>query len=268
MFFRFRHRRERRSGPSLHFLSTCLLGVLLSCSLPQSIHARDLDDARSDAAALEHSSRHLRIGVVGDSLGVDLWYGMEGLLRDRRNLKLVKFAKPATGLIRNDVYDWQNELKDFLRDTQLDVITVIIGGNDRQSVWVKGRRLERGTKAWLAEYERRVARFMKTLAATDAKVYWVGLPIVRSEQMSRDYKRLNGIYRAQAKKHGFTYVDIWEPFVDENGGYSPSGRSVEGVMRPLRKEDGLHFTAEGELRLAQIVSDAIGRDLSEIKTAR
>lgn len=246
----------------------CFSCAVLSVTLVQPGQARELDNARSDTVALLQSPQHLRIGVVGDSIAGNLGDGMQKLLRDRDNLKIIKFAKPATGLMRDDVYNWQSALKDFVRQTKLNIIVVMIGGNDRQSIWMNGRRLSRGSKAWLAEYERRVAQFMKVLAEADAKVYWVGLPVVRSTSMSRDYKRLNQIFHAQARKHGFTYVGTWETFIDENGSYSSFGPSLDGVKRRLRKEDGMHFTNDGELRLADTVARAINRSLSEIKTAR
>lgn len=264
MSFGFQKRHKHR--PSFCWLF--IFCAVLSLTPIQSGQARELDNAHAGTLALLQSSQQLRIGVVGDSMAADLGDGMQKLLRDRDTVKVIRFAKPATGLMRDDVYNWQNALKGFISKTKLDAIVVMIGGNDRQSIWLNGRRLPRGSKAWLAEYERRVARFMVLLAQADAKVYWVGLPVVRSEWMSRDYKGLNKIFHAHARKHGFTYVSTWENFVDGSGGYSSFGRSLNGVKRRLRKEDGMHFTTDGELLLADIVTRAIGRNLSEIKTAR
>ncbi|MPZ55251.1 MAG: DUF459 domain-containing protein [Rhizobiales bacterium] len=268
MHFGSRDRHKHRHSFSIQFVASSLLCAVLSLAPTQPGQAGELDNARSDTTVLLQSSKQLRIGIVGDSMAGDLGDGMQKLLRDRDNLEVVKLAKPATGLMRDDVYNWQRALKGFVHKTKLDVIAIMIGGNDRQSIWMNGRRLSRGSKAWLAEYEHRVARFMKLLAAADAKVYWVGLPVVRSERMSRDYRRLNQIFHAQSQKHGLTYVSTWETFVDENGGYSSFGRDLNGVKRRLRKEDGMHFTNDGELRLAHAVARAIGRNLSEIKTAR
>jgi uncharacterized protein len=268
MPFGFQNQHKHQPSFSIRLLALPLLCVVLSLAPAKPGRAGELDNARSDTIALLQTSQQLRVGIVGDSMAGDLGDGMRKLLRDQDNLKIIKFAKPATGLMRDDVYDWETALSGFVSKTKLDAIVVMIGGNDRQSVWVDGRRLSRGSKEWLAEYDLRVARFMKLLAGADAKVYWVGLPVVRSAWMSQDYKRLNQIFHAQARRHGFTYVSTWETFVDEAGGYSSFGRSLDGVKRRLRKEDGLHFTNDGELLLAHVVANAIGRNLSEIKTAR
>jgi len=96
----------------------------------------------------------------------------------------------------------------------------------------------------------------------------VGLPVVRSDAMSRDYRRINAIQRAQARRHGFAYVSLWEAFADAKGNYTSFGRNIDGVKRRLRKNDGMHFSLDGELLLAHLVARAIARDVDEITSAR
>ena len=123
--------------------------------------------ARKAIAPLLQSSRPLRIGVVGDSVAGDLARGLHKLLRTRDTIEVIKFTKPATGLMRDDVYDWRGALEGFVRKHRLDVVTVMIGGNDRQSIWMNGRRLTFGSREWQEEYERRVARFTRGERAHD-----------------------------------------------------------------------------------------------------
>jgi hypothetical protein len=140
----------------------------------------------------------------------------------------------------------------------VDAIVVLIGGNDAQAIRVNGRSLERFSKPWLAEYQHRVADFMKILRRAKAKVYWVGLPVVRSDVMSDHFRTMNTIFQRQAARHRITYVSIWKDFADSGGEYTSFGRSVGGVKRQLRKNDGMHFTEDGTLRLAARVARAIG----------
>jgi hypothetical protein len=86
--------------------------------------------------------------------------------------------------------------------------------------------------------------------------------------MSRDYRRINAIQREQALKHGFTYVSLWEAFADSEGNYTSFGRNIDGVKRRLRKNDGMHFSLDGELLLAHVVARAIARDMNEITSTR
>lgn len=223
--------------------------------------------ARRAIAPLLESKKPLRIGVVGDSVAGDLARGLHKLVAAGRPHTVVKFTRPATGLMRDDVFDWAGALDGFLRKTRLDVVAVIIGGNDRQSIWKDGTRLDYGSAAWGAEYERRLARFMDVLAKSGARIYWAGLPVVRSNHMSRDYRRINALQQAQARRHGFTYVSLWEAFADGKGNYTSFGRNIDGVKRRLRKNDGMHFSLDGELLLAHVVARAIARDLDEIAPA-
>jgi hypothetical protein len=198
------------------------------------------------------------IAIVGDSLANDLGRGMEDLFRGKRNIKVIKETRYSTGLTRTDYFNWNAELREFVRKTNPDAIVVLIGGNDAQSIRVKGRSLERFSKPWLREYERRVALFMRILRQEKAKIYWVGLPVVRSDSMSRYYRTMNLIYRRQAARHDIKFISIWKEFADSNGEYTSFGRNVRGVKRRLRKNDGMHFTTDGALRLASSVARAIG----------
>jgi hypothetical protein len=210
------------------------------------------------AAASPAAASPMDIAVVGDSLANDLGRGMEDLFRGKRNVKVIKQTHHATGLTRPDYFNWNTELREFVGKSDADAIVVLIGGNDAQAIRVKGRSLERFSKPWLAEYERRVAHFMKILKRARTRVYWVGLPVVRSDSMSRHFQAMNRIYRRQAARHRIKYVSIWRDFADAGGDYTSFGRGVNGVKRQLRKNDGLHFTDEGTLRLAASVARAIG----------
>jgi hypothetical protein len=261
-------RHGTRSNFALRILAALLFLFGLAGPAPlQPIEAREPGGRRAIAPLLK-SAKPLRIGVVGDSLAGDLARGLHKLVAAKRKHTVVKFTRPATGLMRDDVFDWAGALRGFLGKTRLDVVAVIIGGNDRQSIWKNGGRLDHGSPAWRAEYERRIARFMDVLAKSGAKVYWVGLPVVRSDRMSRDYRMINAIQHAQARRHGFDYVSLWEAFADAQGNYSSFGRNIDGVKRRLRKNDGMHFSLDGELLLAHLVARVIARDVNEITSAR
>jgi hypothetical protein len=228
-----------------------IAGLMLAASLCASAQA-------GPNRALVAKSGSQSIAVVGDSLANDLGRGMEDLFRGKRNVRVVKQTRFATGLMRTDYYDWNGKLSGFLRHHNPDAIVVLIGGNDSQSIRVGGRRLDRFTKPWLVEYRKRVAHFMRILKREKARVYWVGLPVVRSDFMSRNYRIMNRIFRTEARRHGIRYVSTWEAFSAKGGEYTSFGRSVRGVKRQLRKEDGMHFTDAGTLRLATHVAKAIG----------
>jgi hypothetical protein len=211
-----------------------------------------------ESFARRAGEQRITFAVVGDSIANELGQGMQALYRRSSRVRVIKKTQFSTGLVRTDYYNWYAVLPAFLRRYRPDVIAVNIGGNDRQNLSVNGRRLERFSQPWLRAYAERVARFMALLKRTGAEVYWVGLPQVRSPRMTRDYRVLNQIYRRAAARHDFTYVSIWNSFANARGGYTAYGRAIDGHHRRLRKEDGIHFTDAGKLRLAADVADAMG----------
>ena len=250
---------------TLSLLSFCLAVLLV---LSHSTHAADdpittaglLDLFKKKPKATPPSSGN-RIAVIGDSLAQDLWFGLSRRYRKNNNVKILKFTKSATGLVRDDVYDWKEKLSNFIQSESFDIAIVVMGGNDRQPIRTGGKRLNRRTKAWLKEYRARVDRLMKTLKSETRHVFWVGLPIVQSAGMARDFSQFNNIYASSAKAHRINYIDVWQLFRDENGDYTSFGPDVRGVERRLRNDDGLHFTVAGQNRLAQVVAKHILRSI-------
>jgi hypothetical protein len=211
-----------------------------------------------DAVSLSARSRTVSVAVVGDSLANDLGRGMEALFNSKPHVRVIKQTKFATGLVRTDHFNWNATVRNALKYGDPNIIVVVIGGNDRQPIRMDGQRLDPMTKPWLAEYERRVAHFMKTVKRSRAKIYWVGLPDVRLDNLADGYRAMNEIYRREAAKRGIAYIGIWDKFQTPDGAYSSFGKSVEGVKRRLRKEDGMHFTEAGRLLFASHVARAIG----------
>jgi hypothetical protein len=255
MFFSGRTTNRDDTVISSRTLSTCVraaaFGLLLAGALATGAQS-------APRRALVAKSGSHSIAVVGDSLANDLGRGMEDLFRDKRGVKVVKQTRFATGLMRTDYFDWNSKMSQFLRHHNPDAIVVLIGGNDSQSIHVKGRRLDRFSKPWLAEYRRRVAHFMRILKRERAKVYWIGLPAVRSDSLTQNYRVMNKIFQQEAAKHRFKFVSTWRTFLDSDGDYTSFGRSLSGEKRRLRKDDGMHFTHAGTLRLAAHVAKAIG----------
>jgi hypothetical protein len=242
--------RASRDGTQIsrrQFQLTSLAAIVTGLFTPAGAQAR-----------LSPNRRPLTIAVIGDSLANDLGRGMETLYRRHSNIRVLKYTRFSTGLVRTDYFDWNVAVRRFLDSANPDLIIVVIGGNDNQHIRTEHGRLEPMSREWLAEYERRVSAFMAPLQRDRAKIYWVGLPVVRSPSLSRSFNVMNGIYQREAKRHAIRYVSVWDKFTDSHGGYSSFGKSLKGVRRQLRENDGMHFTEVGSLRFAAQVGAAIG----------
>jgi hypothetical protein len=208
------------------------------------------------AGAVPASARH-NVVVVGDSIGANLADGLRWALRGNRGYRVYKATKPGSGLVRPDNYDWNRAARRIIRRRKPTTLVVMIGGNDRQDMIVRGRRLERFSQAWYREYRKRVGKFANILSASRARIIWVGLPRVRSGKMTRDYAKFNEIFRATARRIGARYVPTRGVLGGGTGAYRKSGTGVNGRRVTLRKDDGIHLTRAGSRLIGRYVARRI-----------
>jgi len=204
--------------------------------------------------------RPARLLVAGDSL-TDTFgpalvnrSGATGVVDSRRELQF------SSGLNRV-VYDWPARLADQLTEHPADIVVFMIGANDGVPIETPTGWVGSDTEAWKVAYGLRVATAMEVLTARVPTVYWVGMPIVRSEQLARKVAVMNEIFRREAERHpGVRFVDPWPLFADTTGGYTQSLPDGSGRTVLMRRPDGVHFTAAGAEHLTDAVWDAIGHD--------
>ncbi len=206
-------------------------------------------------AAQAHAGQK-KVAIYGDSLATGLFFGMQELLGDIKKLEVVRRSKGGTGLVRDDEYDWVARSEEYVRSDSPDVVVVSLGGNDRQNFTFGGQTVERFTDDWWIEYMRRVEQVMMSLKRGSRTVYWLGIPIVRSDRMTQDYAKLNILFRELSRVHGIIHVDIWDRFRSADRRFS-AYETISGQKLRVRTSDGIHFTKFGNQRLAQIVTGAM-----------
>jgi uncharacterized protein len=112
---------------------------------------------------------------------------------------------------------------------------------------------------WVELYNNKIDEMIGVLKSKGVPVLWVGLPAVRGSTATADTLFLDALYRNAAGKAGITYVDVWDGFVDETGGFLQKGPDFEGQTRQLRSSDGVYFTRAGARKLAHYVEREITR---------
>jgi uncharacterized protein len=115
---------------------------------------------------------------------------------------------------------------------------------------------------WIELYSKKIEEMIGILKSKGVPVLWVGLPAVRGTKATADTLFLDSLYRDAAGKAGITYVDVWDGFVDEAGGFLQQGPDFEGQIRRLRSYDGVFFTKAGARKLAHYVEREINRLLA------
>jgi len=201
---------------------------------------------------------HLRVLVVGDSIGADLAMGLVRLLDAKGGYVTRMDARQATGLARPDYFDWERQVAADLQRFRPDVVVAMFGANDDQGFLVRGGGVAFGTADWQQVYGQRVAGIMAEVTASGRPLLWVGMPPMKSDSLTAAMRTVNVIFRGQALAHpGVLYVDPWVALAGTRGHYAAYLPNVSGQEELVRAADGVHLTAAGGARLAASVFTAM-----------
>jgi hypothetical protein len=200
------------------------------------------------------------IVVMGDSLGNLLAGGLDDALNNRPDIAVIHKAKPDSGLVRTDFYDWPKAVTELLAgDQKISVGVMLLGLNDRQAIREGETVHDPLSPRWLELYRARIDTIANAFAARRIPLIWVGAPPVQNQRLSADFVTFNELYRQQVERAGGQYVDLWGAFVDTENRYAAMGPDVSGQTMRLRLGDGIHFTAAGARKAAHFVDILIRR---------
>ena len=132
----------------------------------------------------------------------------------------------------------------------------MIGGNDFHSVLLpNGHSVAFSAgRVWRHAYRTKVLSFIREATYREARVAWVGLPIIANEAYSKTVKRLNSVYQEATKRFkDAIYVDSWHLFTNKEGKYAAYLKDANGDLQPVRTADNIHLTPQGNDRLAGYV---------------
>lgn len=203
------------------------------------------------------------IGVFGDNVGQMLAQGVADAYANR-NVTVIRRARENTGLVRDDYYDWPKAAQEFLAsDQKIDLAILMIGSNDRQAIRDGGQTADVLSDKWRETYVSRATALAEAFRKKGVPLIWVGMTVMKNERLSGDLAQFNEIYRDAAQKAGATFVDVWEPFVDERNRFTLSGPDLNGHVTRIRTGDGVHFTRAGARKLAYFVEGEVKRFLDQ-----
>ena len=216
--------------------------------LPRSAHA--------DAATVLMIGSSMMGGGFGLYLGQDLEREF-GCQIDRR-------AKASSGLARPDFYDWFKIGAQAREQAKPDIVVCMFGGNDGQGINM-GRNADPewyryGEPGWVPEYRRRVNRFADAVAPGHERLFWLGMPQVKSEKLCSRVAVMNEVYEVEmALRPNARFVSTWDALT-VRGKYSDHV-VVDGTRKRVRSGDGVHVTPTGAHLLADHVRPAIAAAL-------
>jgi hypothetical protein len=200
------------------------------------------------------------IYVLGDSFAVSTSDGLAEAFADKREIAVVDKAREASGLVRDDYFDWRKTSLELATGKEkIEFVVVMLGVNDVQPLIDGSETLDPLSDRWREIYGERVEAFVAPFRAAHIPVAWVGLPPMRSDKFNAAAIKLNEIYKEQADKADEKYIDIWDAFSNQSGQYDAFGPNIDGQRVKLRGVDGIQFTKAGSRKVAQFLEAEIRR---------
>lgn len=208
---------------------------------------------------VEKSADATRLAVFGDSLAVDLAKAMQRFYAEDPNLVIIGQGVGSSGFVRDDFFDWNAALDQAITADTFDIAVVIMGINDRQNLRVDGVSAKPLTNEWKVAYSARLTAFLQRLRAGNKPTIWVELPPMKASSYSAAMTEISALQRLVAFAGGAEFVDAYQRFADENGGYVSAGPDLNGQTVQMRKSDGIHFSSAGSDKLAFFINQSLKR---------
>ncbi|MDG2907699.1 MAG: DUF459 domain-containing protein [Acidimicrobiales bacterium] len=206
----------------------------------------------------------LRILAVGDSLMLDLQYGLARVLGARDDVHLT--GKGALGFgFTVPHWDWDEDvLTDYdlsVAQARPEVIVMMIGANEFEGYVVEGEALPSGSDRWREVLAERADEAVAHWLAGGGHVYWWTTPLMRDSRFSA-VGQLNEIWidTMAAWAPAGSVLDTMRVLGDGDGRYRDEIVNEDGSIVPLRKEHGVHFLEIGADLLAEQLEEQLVAD--------
>lgn len=196
------------------------------------------------AAAPAAAAAAPRVLATGDSSMLLTDRQLRDSLADRAHVSID--VRPATGLTKPHLFDWQHYAKRQMLRRRPDVVVASMGANEAFPI---GRAKCCG-KRWSVRYARRVTRLARAWRRRGAKaVYWLTVPEPVTSFIT---PRIRGVNRAVRRARGIRIIDAYA-LLTPDGVFVEEMETSPGVVEQVRSEDGVHLWWPG----ARIVAAAI-----------
>jgi hypothetical protein len=208
------------------------------------------------------SSQHpLSVLMIGDSL----LSGAIAVMFERAHYKNKTLfseliAHPSSGLSRPDYYNWQEKVENIFSKKNFDAVIILLGTNDAQTIVVNEEHFPFDSPGWISVYKSRLASLLLFLKEKTYRVYWIGLPPMRSSSFHRKMMLINGIIAEVCSDHDHvTFIPTLSLLGNEKKLYTDF-ISINNTLSQLRLTDGIHLTYTGGKLVADMLLEAIRRD--------
>lgn len=215
--------------------------------------------------------------IIGDFIAGGLAEGLNETFLQAPDLQVINRSNGSSGFVRQDYYNWSRELPAILAEQKPAVIVMMIGANDRQPMTQNKRIIAPDTDEWKTLYQSRIDEFMQVAAKSGIPLVWIGQPPYKHPALSQTMLTLNAFYKNATEQTAYknaaaqtgyknaaaqagatpgiaianaSFIDVWDGFVDDKGGFTQTGVDVSGQTMRLRGSDGINMSSAGKRKLA------------------
>lgn len=207
--------------------------------------------------AHHYATRHCTVLSMGDSLGIELGWGLQSEFANAPWIHLIEVGKVSTGLSNSWYYNWPKELAHFLAMYHPNVVVAFMGANDVRNIYAGNQLAIFGSSAWHKAYSKLVQQVVAETKKAHATLVWVGLPIMQPSPYGKGIHAINNtVALALRGRPGTAFINTEPVLADPSGAFQSSG-VVNGVVQTLRSGDGIHMSSVGENVVATFVDQQL-----------
>jgi hypothetical protein len=111
--------------------------------------------AEPETPVVEKAPDARTVLVVGDFMASGLAEGLDTAFADNPGVRIVVRSNGSSGFVRDDFYNWPEQIKSLIETEKPAAVVVMLGSNDRQQMKVGDVREQPRSENWTKEYERR-----------------------------------------------------------------------------------------------------------------
>jgi hypothetical protein len=227
-----------------------------------SFSARDTVAETAEAEARLHQAKPQNLLFIGDSLLGSMAGSLKRSAPKHPDYSIQLEYGISSALVQSVYCDWQKRLERLLSESDYDCVVIFLGANDGIGIHSGGVDLAFDSQAWREEYQARVRKLLKAIDGKAKRIYWLGTPPMRKQSYGDKMKRINELVaQVCAEFPNAAYLDLIPLLGDSSGRYR-AAMYLDGELKTVRAEDGIHFSQVGAQLLTDFVFGRLGQDSS------
>lgn len=196
------------------------------------------------------------IFFAGDSMMQGVAPHVQKYLQQNYNIKSVNLSKQSTGLSYPKFFNWPKTIETTLeKNDKIKILVIFLGPNDPWDMPNdKGVYLRFKSAEWETLYRSRIAEILQTAQKHNVAVMWISPPNMRKKSLNEQMIYLNQVLANEVALHPALFIDS-RPLVGGKDDIYNEYLEKDGKMIKMRSSDGIHFSPEGQKRIATVIQD-------------